>query len=73
MLADHVVGVPIGPVGVGFADALLVLPVGGRRTPKRARSGVEPKEVTAGSVRPASRVVTSCISQPLPSGSLNET
>src|SRR5271165_1100093 len=38
-----------------------------------ARSLAEPNEVTAGSTRPGSRVVTSWNSHPLPSGSLNET
>src|SRR5450631_2976346 len=38
-----------------------------------ARSLAEPNEVTAGSTRPGSRVVTSWNSQLLPSGSLNET
>src|SRR6202042_1535806 len=37
-----------------------------------ARSLTEPYEVAAGSTRPGSRVVTSCSSQVLPSGSLNE-
>ena len=36
-----------------------------------ARSLAEPNDVAAGSTRPGSRVVTSCSSQPLPSGSLN--
>ena len=38
-----------------------------------ARSLAEPNDVTAGSMRPGSRVVTSWNSQLLPSGSLNET
>ena len=37
-----------------------------------ARSLAEPNDVAAASTRPGSRVVTSCSSQPLPSGSLNE-
>ena len=36
-----------------------------------ARSLAEPNEVAAVSTRPGSRAVTSCSSQPLPSGSLN--
>jgi hypothetical protein len=38
-----------------------------------ARSLAEPNEVAAGSTRPGNRVVISWTSQPLPSGSLNET
>src|SRR5215471_14199197 len=38
-----------------------------------ARSLAEPNDVAAGSTRPGSRVVTSWNSQPLPSGSLNDT
>ena len=37
-----------------------------------ARSLADPNEVTPASTRPGSRVVISCSSQPLPSGSLNE-
>src|SRR5215813_9491219 len=37
-----------------------------------ARSLAEPKEVVAESIRPASRVVISCNTQPLPSGSRND-
>ena len=37
-----------------------------------ARSLAEPNVVSAASMRPGSRVVTSCSSQLLPSGSLNE-
>ena len=36
-----------------------------------ARSAAEANVVSAASTRPGSRVVTSCSSQPLPSGSLN--
>src|SRR5580692_563708 len=36
-----------------------------------ATSLAQPNEVEAGSTRPGSRVVTSCMSQLLPSGSLN--
>ncbi len=36
-----------------------------------ARSVVDAKAVSAASIRPGSRAVTSCSSQPLPSGSLN--
>ena len=35
--AHHVLGVPVGPVRVGRAGALLVLAVGGRRAPHRVR------------------------------------
>ena len=37
-----------------------------------ARSAADANDVAAGSMRPGSRVVTSCSSQVLPSGSLNE-
>src|SRR5207245_6843083 len=37
LLCDHVLGVPIRPVGVSLAAAFLVLAVSGLRTPKRAR------------------------------------
>ena len=36
-----------------------------------ARSAVDANAVSAASIRPGSRVVSSCSSQPLPSGSLN--
>src|SRR6266436_9965050 len=37
LLAHHVLGVPVRPVRVGLPRPRLVLPVRGRRTPKRAR------------------------------------
>src|SRR5215469_4464051 len=37
LLRHHVRGVPVRPVRVPLSDALLVLPVGGLRTPERAR------------------------------------
>ena len=37
LLRYHVSGVPVGPVRVALPGALLVLAVGGLRTPKRAR------------------------------------
>ena len=71
LLAHHVLGVPIRPVGVRRTDPLLVLAVGGRRTSERAaRSLADTKLVVVGSIRPGSRVVTSWNSQALPSGSL---
>ena len=36
-LRHHVLGVPVGPVGVALPGALLVLAVGGLRTLKHAR------------------------------------
>ena len=73
LLGHHVRGVPARPVRVALAAALLVLAVGGLRTPQRARQfargGVRGRG--AGSTRPGSRVVISCSSQVLPSGSLN--
>ena len=72
LLRHHILGVPVGPVRVALAGALLVLAVGGLRTPKRARQIARGAErVAARSMRPGSRVVTSCSSHPLPSGSLN--
>jgi hypothetical protein len=57
--------VPAGP--------LLVLAVRGRRAAERGREvGGELKVVASPSTRPGNRAVTSCSSQPLPSGSLNE-
>src|SRR6266540_3471167 len=50
LLAHHVVGVPVGPVRVCRADALLVLAVGGRRAPHRAR------QVACGAERSRGRV-----------------
>jgi hypothetical protein len=53
-------------------DALLVLTVGGRGAPNAlARSLADANAVSWQSIRPGSRVVISCSSQPLPSGSLN--
>jgi hypothetical protein len=73
LLAHHILGVPVGPVRISLAGALLVLPVGGlARRSALARSLAEPNEVAAESMRPGSRVVISCNSQPLPSGSRNE-
>src|SRR5271169_4112305 len=37
LLADHVLGVPVGPVRVGLSRSRLMLPVRSRRTPKGAR------------------------------------
>src|SRR5580658_3293617 len=37
LLRHHVRGVPLGPVLIALPGALLVLAVGGRRTPERAR------------------------------------
>ena len=72
VLRHHVRGVPVGPVRVALPGALLVFAVGGLCTPKPlARSAVEANAVSAALIRPGSRVVTSCSSQPLPSGSLN--
>ena len=60
-------------IRVCLADALLVLAVGGRGTP-RALAGSLAKPKRHGRIdAPGSRVVTSWNSQPLPSGSLNET
>src|SRR4051812_49242649 len=42
-----------------------------RRAP--ATSATEAKDVVAGSIRPGSRVVISCSTQPFPSGSLKDT
>lgn len=36
LLGDDVAGVPVGPVGIGVADALFVLAVGGFSATKRA-------------------------------------
>jgi hypothetical protein len=49
-----------------------MLAVGGLRTRSAlASSAIDANAVSAASIRPGSRVVTSCSSQPLPSGSLN--
>ena len=71
LLRDHVRGVPVGPVRVGL-----------RRSASRARRARPPRaaarppgppteayDVSAASTRPGSRVVISCSSQVLPSGS----
>jgi hypothetical protein len=71
LLAHHVLGVPIWPVRVGLPDALRVLAVRGRNA--LARSFADAKVVVAESMRPASRCLTSCSNQPLPSGSVKET
>ena len=53
------------------AGPLLVFAVRGRRAAERAgQIGTEANVVWFGSTRPGSRAVTSCNSQPLPSGSL---
>ena len=61
-----------GQFGSAFPDPLLVLAVGGRcalERPRQVAGGAN--VVSLGSTRPGSRVVISCSSQPLPSGSLN--
>ena len=74
LLRHHVRGVPVGPVRVSLPGALLVLAVGGLRPPHAlARSPADANAVSPASIRPGSRVVISCSSQPLPSGSLNDT
>jgi hypothetical protein len=81
LLRRQVGGVPGGPVLVLARTmkkmrpprALLVLDVGGLRTPERAgRSAVDANAVSAASIRPGSRVVTSWTSHVLPSGSVKE-
>ena len=44
LLAHHVLGVPVWPVRVGLPCPRLVLPVGGRGAPKRARQIVRRRE-----------------------------
>ena len=66
---DHELGVPVGPVRVRRADALLVLAVRGLgashgRRPARGRA----VRRGPGPIRPGSRFVTSWSSQLLPSG-----
>ena len=73
LLRRDVLGVPVRPVRIPHAGPLLVLAVRGLGAAERAaRSATEANVVWFGSTRPGSRAVTSCNSQPLPSGSLNE-
>jgi hypothetical protein len=73
LLAHHLLGVPIWPVGVGFPSPRFMLLVRHRGANHRlARSRTEEYVVSPGT-RAGSRFVTSCSDQPLPSGSLNET
>ena len=61
------------PVRVGFADALLVFAVGGRGAPHRVGQVAAEPNGHGRVDTPGKPVVTSWNSQPLPSGSLNET
>ena len=71
-LADHVLRVPVRPVCVALARALLVLAVRGCGAAQRLASSPAASYVARRRVtRPGSRAVISCSSQPLPSGSLN--
>ncbi len=50
LLRHHVLGVPVGPVRISRADALLMLTVGGRRAPHRARQVARRPKRRRGSV-----------------------
>ena len=73
LLAHHVLGVPIPPVRVGFPNPRFMLSVR-HRSANHRRGEVACRRIVVSPVtRPGSRLVTSCSSQPLPSGSLKET
>ena len=69
----QVFGVPVRPVFIVLSAGPLLVFAVGRRCARRAAasSATEANVVCSGSTRPGNRVVTSCNSQVLPSGSLN--
>jgi hypothetical protein len=73
LLAHHVLGIPVRPVRVGLPRPRLVLPVRGRRTPKRARQIVRRREGRGRGVDATRQPRRDFLnSQPLSSGSRNE-
>ena len=67
LLADDVIGVPIGPVLVVPAGPLFVLAVRGSCTSERGRElSDEVNVLSSASKRPGNRAVTSWNTQPLP-------
>ena len=64
LLGHHVRGVPVGPVRVGLAGALLVLAVGGRRAPQRARQVARRGERRLGGVDAAGQPRRDLLQQP---------
>ena len=64
LLRHHVRGVPVGPVLVALPGALLVLAVGGLRTPKRARQIACRGECRLGEVDPPGQPGRDLLQQP---------
>ena len=71
LFVDDVVGVPVRPVFIVLRFSYSPWAAAARRN-AAARSAGEVNAVPLPSMRPGARAVTSCSSQPLPSGSLNE-
>jgi hypothetical protein len=72
LLRHHVRGVQSGQSGSAWPVRFSCSPwAASARRIASARSAAEPNEVAVASTRPARRVVTSCSSQPFPSGSRN--
>src|SRR3984957_17705484 len=64
LLRDHVPGVPVGPVRVRSADALLVLTVSDRRSPHRARQIAGGSERRRRGVDPPGQAGADLLEQP---------
>src|SRR5207248_140812 len=64
LLCDHVLGIPIRPVGVSLAGAFLVLAVSGLRTPKRAREIARRTERRCCGVDPTGKPRCDLLEQP---------